>query len=311
MKIRRIYKDVYVYISSDGRIYKEVGYRELAEPEINSIVGFFFTNGESELWNADNPQVAVFSNMYLRRIDTVIIEPMKVPLIYAVDSIKIGDRSKIIGQVGCGGYINILADGYLGGTDTIYVVKRVTAQDRAIISGNLYLGDSLKLINGAKHIGGLVEGALVKIDTLPLYVIKYGTVSRTISGVEELKSGDYKDILVKSRANLILTGGVYNINKLITEPDAVITLKNSVELNIESELNLNDRYEIKVEKSGLTFKVYTNGNVTISEQRGDYSNHIKDIQAPKGVLKMKSRSKYKGYINVNRLVVEPDVEIKN
>ena len=156
-------------------------------------------------------------------------------VLFAQEEARLGKDVQISsGDLGSNGKIDIEKDVIVNGNlfaDTITIDKNTT------INGNASF-NKLKLHKEAQILGTQTKPVQLPIANLPPPPsFSIGVQDFKFIGQDNsLPAGSYRDITVEKNSKLVLTGGTYNISKLILRKNSVLIYSGAAALNIQEEL---------------------------------------------------------------------------
>ncbi len=156
-------------------------------------------------------------------------------VLFAQEEIKIEKEVQVSsGDIGSNKKLDIQKDSIINGNlfaDTITLDKGVT------INGNVSF-NKIKIQKEAQILGSQTKPVSLPIANLPeIPDFQIGTQDFKFEGPNNtLAAGSYRNLVLEKNSRLILTGGVYNLNKLELKENSTLIFSASTTINIQFKL---------------------------------------------------------------------------
>lgn len=228
-------------------------------------------------------------------------------VLYGEDSIDLRAETLVSGgnlfsggdlQVGVGGEI----------TGDVYVYETLTLSDASLITGDAFVGIEAILTGSASITGTLTEGVIDFPEvSIPSYESVPGARNFTVraSQTRFLREGSFNNVTVADGATLVLTGGTYQVNRLILSSTSTVivnapsTLISALAFNWGAE----DVQFSGTASAAYDFIFYTPSTSTSTIQRDSYFEGI--VYAPQSSLRIATGAYAKGVFKALSILVYP------
>lgn len=235
--------------------------------------------------------------------------------IYSTQTMNLNHRAKITApKIGCNGKI------ITGTDDTLYTnlfsADSTVLFDRTKVYGNVTTGTGYRLINGAAIYGTVATRTFLP-PVLPNYNVVPGTLSRKVNVNDSLDliPGNYDTLLVYANAKVRFRSGIYQIAKMIVNPDVKLYFETDstkrISVRVRDILQIADRVTMVMSGQVLARKnveVYTHQSTKL-----DVGANVRIygyLIAPNAEVHLVSRGTIiDGGVYAAKISCEPDVVV--
>jgi len=230
--------------------------------------------------------------------------------IFSTEETVIGDRADFSGgSIGSNGNIRVGSDAEVIGS--VIAGGNITVYDRSTVFGDATAAGNISLGNSSQVTGTTVQHTTVPAYTINSKSVSTGTQNITVNHNQSLTldPGPYRDVIVRDRAQLYLSSGVYNFKSLDIGSDGWVKFNISgdgVEINIQNGFILSDRAKMElVSGTAEDIVIYAGGSNEI--RIGSNSKLHGSLTAPNAKVSVFSRAEVYGAIYARRVELQPDV----
>ena len=230
--------------------------------------------------------------------------------IFSTEETVIGDRADFSGgSIGSNGNIRVGSDAEVIGS--VIAGGNITVYDRSTVFGDATAAGNISLGNSSQVTGTTVQHTTVPAYTINSKSVSTGTQNITVNHNQSLTldPGSYRDVIVRDRAQLYLSSGVYNFKSLDIGSDGWVKFNISgdgVEINIQNGFILSDRAKMElVSGAAEDIVIYAGGSNEI--RIGSNSKLYGSLTAPNAKVSVFSRAEVHGAIYARRVELQPDV----
>jgi hypothetical protein len=226
--------------------------------------------------------------------------------VYAANLLDIRNRVLVDADVYGGNELRYGTDGNITGNVVVNGIARLWS--RAHISGTLTVADFVEQQDGVVVDGGIQTGFSGFNLLIPTKTVTTGTRNLTLNNDQTATwtPGNYADGLVRARATLRLTRGVYNFRRLVLEPDVDVILDasgGSIQVNVAQGIDIGDRTTFD---GGTAIDTTFYSNTTGVVRLGTDVTFTGALRVPRGEVHVYSRTKMPADVWADRIVLEPD-----
>lgn len=230
--------------------------------------------------------------------------------IFSTEETVIGDRADFSGgSIGSNGNIRVGSDAEVIGS--VIAGGNITVYDRSTVFGDATAAGNISLGNSSQVTGTTVQHTTVPAYTINSKSVSVGTQNITVNHNQSLTldPGSYRDVIVRDRAQLYLSSGVYNFKSLDIGCDGWVKFNISgdgVEINIQNGFIISDRAKMElVSGAAEDIAIYVGGSNEI--RIGSNSKLHGSLTVPNAKVSVFSRAEVHGAIYARRVELQPDV----
>lgn len=256
-------------------------------------------------------------------------------ILFAKEEIKLEQGVQVSsGDLGSNGEIDIEKDNIINGN---LFADKIEIDKNTQINGNVSF-NKLDIQPGVKILGTKATPITLPVALLPnVPDFSVGAQDLKFQGQSNtLASGNYRDITIEKESRVILSGGTYNLRKLILKENSTLIFNALTTLNIQQKLkgqehiaiitannsikptDLKINYQGKNEEEGENKKDKDNKDNKDKQDEADQSKGIKPIEfgqnsflnfkllAPKASIHIGESSILRGQILARKIKIEKD-----
>ncbi len=212
------------------------------------------------------------------------------------------------GALGSNGNVEVAQNSTVWGN--LVAGNSVIVRNGSVVHGNVYAKQDISVNNGAVVDGNSYPNTQVAAITIPERIITVGSIDKTVNSNDTLtlQPGNYRYCYVNSNAKLFLLPGIYKFDKFVmyagSKMEFNAAINQNIEIEVNSELEIHDRCEVKFLTHGYApaVKFFTNDNNTV--RIGVNAKITGLIYAPKANLLMSAGSRCDGAVYAKQITIE-------
>ena len=231
--------------------------------------------------------------------------------VFGTEWVSVANRASVDSDVMSNGWVEVQA----GSTTKKTIVQGdIDAGAWARIGSNSIAGDVtagqwIDVQLGAQ-VGTVTPYASVPPVTLPTRSVTPGWRDVFVQSPSNcnvyLSPGNYRSIYVNPGCTLTLNAGAYDVERLIVNADARLTVNGAVTLDANAEFGFGDRALLQGVSSPEQFQVYSNGSLRI----GMTTTFRGMLSAPNGDATLSGSSTLEGCLKGRRVTLQPDAKLE-
>ena len=156
-------------------------------------------------------------------------------VIFAKDGVEIEKSVQVSsGDIGSNKELDINKDAIINGN---IFADKINIDKNSLINGNASF-NNLKLEKDAKILGTKTDHISLPVANLPeIPSFQIGAQDLNFQGSDNtLAAGNYRNLTLEKGSRLTLTGGTYNLSKLVLKENSVLVFSAPAQLNIKNRL---------------------------------------------------------------------------
>ncbi|MFP4418597.1 MAG: hypothetical protein ACLFSB_15135, partial [Chitinispirillaceae bacterium] len=233
--------------------------------------------------------------------------------VFASENLVIFDRADMRGGI-IGANQNIELGAEAASHGSIIAGGHVRLRSQSDVYGFVKAGGQILEDSDVNVSGGIEENAAVEMYSIPTKNVTPGVENKYVNydNTLTLAPGDYGDIVVRDRAQLVLSAGVYNVNKFEIGHDAELVLDyasdETVEINAQGDITLRDRAFMSYLDSDNATNISFYSNTTNEIYIGHVTNVSGAFTAPMGTIKVLARTTFEGVVHGKNIYLQPSMD---
>jgi len=234
--------------------------------------------------------------------------------VYSTEYTDLRDRATVRGgivgsltytEVGCDAVVN---GKLLSGGD-------IFLRERAKINGDAAASQQIKKQNNTVISGTERSFSEINFPQITSHQVSIGTRDAVIgpNGSGTINPGSYREIVIYANSAVTFLAGVYNVDRLIIEPDVKLTFESQrgkkTDIRVKSECRFGDRTKMQFTGDATPLSVSIYSEQTSQFRIGTDAVIYGQITAPKASVVVNSRTTVFGMIMGRQVIIEPNATV--